>query len=198
MVQQVLTPDEGSAIAAAIRAGTEYSRWYCSDWVSATVSLLALVQCTDQDYVVKPTSPHFDLITATRAMLQQCPITRIAFHITLRGPKMTTPQHSPPGSMDWLYSISKWTTELNYIGPILRTVLSSLVSFNARFPGNFGHCGTKTRRYCMCQSSVHATLRTTARGKANLYYWAKRGKYELGTTPTPMLIGLASDRTGHV
>jgi hypothetical protein len=36
--------------------------------------LSALLNCTDIDYVVKPTSPHFDLITATRAMFQQCPV----------------------------------------------------------------------------------------------------------------------------
>lgn len=34
--------------------------------------LSALINCTDIDYVVKPMSPHFDLITAT--MLQQCPV----------------------------------------------------------------------------------------------------------------------------
>jgi hypothetical protein len=33
--------------------------------------LSALLNCTDIDYVVRPTSPHFDLIAATRAMLQQ-------------------------------------------------------------------------------------------------------------------------------
>jgi hypothetical protein len=31
--------------------------------------LCVLLSCTNIDYVVKPTSPHFDLITATRAML---------------------------------------------------------------------------------------------------------------------------------
>jgi hypothetical protein len=31
--------------------------------------LSALINCTDTDYVVKPTSPYFGLITAIRAML---------------------------------------------------------------------------------------------------------------------------------
>jgi hypothetical protein len=43
--------------------------------------LSALNQCTDPDHVVKPTSPQFDLITATRAMLQQCPVTWIPHHV---------------------------------------------------------------------------------------------------------------------
>jgi hypothetical protein len=43
--------------------------------------LSALVNYTDVDYVVKPTSPHFDLISASRAMLQQCPVTWISRHI---------------------------------------------------------------------------------------------------------------------
>jgi hypothetical protein len=36
--------------------------------------LSTLLNCADIDYVVKPISPHFELITATRAMLQQCPV----------------------------------------------------------------------------------------------------------------------------
>jgi hypothetical protein len=43
--------------------------------------LSALLNCTDIDYVVKPTAPHFDLITATRAMLQQCPVKWIPHHV---------------------------------------------------------------------------------------------------------------------
>jgi hypothetical protein len=43
--------------------------------------LSALLNCTDIDYVVKPTFPHFDLITATRAMLQQCPVKWIPHHV---------------------------------------------------------------------------------------------------------------------
>ena len=42
--------------------------------------LSALLNCTDIDYVVKPTSPHFDLIAATRAMLQHCPVKSIPHH----------------------------------------------------------------------------------------------------------------------
>jgi hypothetical protein len=36
--------------------------------------LSALINFTDIDYVAKPASPHFDLITATRATLQQYPV----------------------------------------------------------------------------------------------------------------------------
>jgi hypothetical protein len=43
--------------------------------------LSALLNCTDIDYVVKPTSPHFDLITAARAMLQQWPVKWIPHHV---------------------------------------------------------------------------------------------------------------------
>jgi hypothetical protein len=50
--------------------------------------LSALLNCTDIDYVVKPTAPHFDLITATRAMLQQCPVKWIPHHVP--GIKTTT------------------------------------------------------------------------------------------------------------
>jgi hypothetical protein len=44
-------------------------------------SLSTLVDCTDVDYVIKSTSSHFDLITATRAMLQQCLVKWIPRHI---------------------------------------------------------------------------------------------------------------------
>jgi hypothetical protein len=47
--------------------------------LGATVS--PLLNCTDIDYVVKPMSPHFDLITATRAILQQCSVTWITHHV---------------------------------------------------------------------------------------------------------------------
>ena len=43
--------------------------------------LSALLNCTDTDYVAKPTAPHFDLITATRTMLQQCPVKWIPHHV---------------------------------------------------------------------------------------------------------------------
>jgi hypothetical protein len=43
--------------------------------------LSALTQCTDADYVVQLTAPHFDLITATRVMLQQCPVIWIPHHV---------------------------------------------------------------------------------------------------------------------
>jgi hypothetical protein len=36
--------------------------------------LSALLNCTDIDYFAKPTAPHFDLISATRAILQQYPV----------------------------------------------------------------------------------------------------------------------------
>jgi hypothetical protein len=43
--------------------------------------LSALLNCTDIDYVVKPTSPHFDLTTAARAMLQQWLVEWIPHHV---------------------------------------------------------------------------------------------------------------------
>jgi hypothetical protein len=40
-----------------------------------------LLNCTYIDYVAKPTAPHFDLFTATRAILQQFPVKWIPHHI---------------------------------------------------------------------------------------------------------------------
>jgi hypothetical protein len=40
-----------------------------------------LVDLKDVDYVVKPASPNFDLMAATRAMLLQCPVRLIPRHV---------------------------------------------------------------------------------------------------------------------
>jgi hypothetical protein len=43
--------------------------------------LSALLDIDYIAYIVKPTSPHFDLIPVTRAMLQQCPVKWIPRHV---------------------------------------------------------------------------------------------------------------------
>jgi hypothetical protein len=58
-------------------------------WVDG---LSALLNCTDIDYVVKPTAPHFDLITATRAISNSAQLN--GYRITSSGIKTTTPMPS--------------------------------------------------------------------------------------------------------
>jgi hypothetical protein len=99
--------------------------------------LSALTQCTDADYTVKPTSPYFDLITATRAMLQVYPVEWIPHHVKGHQDDDLT------ALLDrWATLILRWTTEPKFIGP---TLLTSHAHLTARFRGNHGHSGARTK-----------------------------------------------------
>jgi hypothetical protein len=131
--------------------------------------LSALLNCTDIDYVVKPTAPHFDLITATRAMLQQCPVKWIPHHVL--GHQDDDPMHS---LTDGRLSILRWTKTLKCIGPKL---LTSLATVNSRFPGTLGSLVERQKSlYEPAFYFTHCYLRT---GKSGLL--GKHGKFGHGT-----------------
>jgi hypothetical protein len=91
-----------------------------------------LHNCADIDCVVKPTSPHFDLITATRVMLQQC--------ITYSGIKTTTPTLSLTAGR---LSILRWMKTLKCIGP---KQLINLASVILQSPENLWQFSCRTKR----------------------------------------------------
>jgi hypothetical protein len=126
--------------------------------------LSALLNCTDIDDVAKPMTPHFDLITATRAMLQQCPVKWIQHHV------LGHQDDDPDAFLDrWAtlniemdedaltagqLLISRWTKTLKCIGPKL---LTSLATVNSQSLGNLGHFGLKDKNICM---NLHSALHT--------------------------------------
>jgi hypothetical protein len=129
--------------------------------------LSALLNCTDIDYVVKPTAPHFDLITATRAMLQQCPVKWIPHHVL--GHQDDDLMHS---LTDGRLSILRWTKTLKCIGP---KPLTSLATVNSRFPGTLA-LWWKDKKVCMNLHSTYTLLLADRQ-----VFIKKHGKFGHGT-----------------
>ena len=132
--------------------------------------LSALKNCTDIGYVVKPISPHFDLIAATRAMLQQCPVKWVPRHV------LGHQDNDPDAFLD------RWAT-LN---------IEMDADAKAHWVDTFGKpryrqftisgepwaLWLQDKKICM---NLHSNLQTAICGKASLDYWEKRGKFGQGT-----------------
>jgi hypothetical protein len=132
--------------------------------------LSALIQCTDPDYVVKPTSPQFDLITATRAMLQQCPVTWIPHHVKGHQDDDLTARLDRWAllniEMDTRAKLH-WAETVDQPREPQSTISGEPWSF-----------WIKDKKICM---NLHSSITMATRGQASLNYWESHGKYGQGT-----------------
>jgi hypothetical protein len=125
--------------------------------------LSALLNCTDIDYVLKPKSPHFDLITATRVMLQQCPVKRVPHHV------LGDQDDDPDAFLD------RWATPNIEMDEDVKVHWADTVDKphyrQFAISGELWAIWLKDKNICM---NLHSTLRTATRGQASLDYWKKK------------------------
>jgi hypothetical protein len=125
----------------------------------------ALLNCIDLDYVVKSSASYFDLITATRAMLQQCPVQWIPHHVL---------GHQDDNTAG-LLSITRWMKKLKYIGP---TQFPRYRQFT--ISGEPWAIWLKNEEICR---NLHSTLHTATGtcGKERIDSWERHGKFGKGS-----------------
>jgi hypothetical protein len=120
----------------------------------------ALLNCAYIDYVVKPTSPHFNLITATRAMLQQCPVKWTPHHV------LGHQDDDPDAFFDC------WATlniEMDEDAKVhWAETVDKLRDRQFTISGESWAIWLKDKNICM---NLHSTLRTATRGQASLDNW---------------------------
>jgi hypothetical protein len=115
-------------------------------------------------------APHFDLITATRAMLQQCPVTWIPHHV--KG-------HQDD---DHTATLDRWA--LLNIEMDTRAKLHWAATVDQPREIQWTIAGEpwalwfKDEKICL---NLHAKLHTATRGQATLDYWDKHGKFGQGS-----------------
>jgi hypothetical protein len=122
------------------------------------------------DYVIKPTDDHFDLITATRAMLRKCPVTWIPHHV--KGHQ----DDDPNATLDlWALLNIEMDDQAKLHWAETATLPRTIQHTISGEPWTLWH---KDQNICV---KLKAKIHTTTRGQACLDYWTKRGKFGQGT-----------------
>jgi putative intracellular protease/amidase len=130
--------------------------------------LSALQQSTDPEHIVRPTAPHFDLVTGTRKMLQQSPIHWTAHHV------LGHQDDDPDATLDrWailniemdMAAKEYWleTTEMEQRPPPLYQIAGEPW---ALWIGTTKICG-----------GLQAAIEEAIHGPRSLAHWTKRGKF---------------------